>query len=320
MAETIDSGLVYVSDGDSRPVGSAHPLGNLWDNGADSIVELRHLLAVREIALGNFSAENIRPGRPLATLEEVLVPIYLLHRFQVNAVGKLIGGYDFRYTLRGDGQEPASPVSADRQRAAIAALLETLSPAVLRIPDNVVAMIPPRPPAHPKSRETFPGDTGSVFESLGAARSAATLTLDVLLEPTRAARMAASRARSATAPGFVELVGELMNATWYAPRQYGFDGEIQRAVDMLVLERLMKLATNAGADTAVRAVALDAVNALDTWLEPRSASESDARWRAHYGFGRFRIEAMRTDPASIGDIEAVAVPPGEPIGSASGWF
>ncbi|MDP6993564.1 MAG: zinc-dependent metalloprotease [Woeseiaceae bacterium] len=319
MADTIDAGLVYVSDPDSRAIGSANPLGNLWDNGADSIEELEHLLRVRAVAMRNFSAANIRPGQPMASLEEVLVPIYLLHRFQLIAAGKHVGGHNWTYTLRGDGQAPSSPVSADKQRQAIAALLNTLTPAVLRVPDNVLALIPPRPPGHPKSRETFPTNTGKVFEPIGAAESAATLTLDVLLEPSRAARMIASSARNTTLPGFDELVDDLLRATWYSTRQAGIDGEIERAVNNLALERLMMLAVNEGADGQARAIALDAITGLDTWLQDRTASESDSAWRAHYGFGRFRIEQMRNDPSSIRQIRPVTVPPGEPIGSTLDW-
>ena len=112
-------GYVYVADSDSRPVGAAHPAGNLWDNGADAIEELNHLLRVRSYALNRLSAENIRACRPMATLEEVLVPIYLLHRFQLNAVGKLVGGHEYNYAMRGDGQRTTEFVSAERQRAAI---------------------------------------------------------------------------------------------------------------------------------------------------------------------------------------------------------
>ena len=319
MAETIDAGLVYVSDPDSRPVSSSNPLGNLWDNGADSIEELEKLLRVRTIAMRNFSAENIRPGQPMSKLEEVLVPIYLLHRFQLIAVGKNVGGHHWTYSLRGDGQDLATPVAADRQRQAIAALLNTLMPAVLRLPDNVLELIPPRPPGNPKSRETFPTSTGKVFEPIGAAESAAALTLDVLLEPTRAARMIASSARNATMPGFDELSDDLLRTTWFANRQDGIDAEIQRAVNNLVLERLMMLAVNESADGQARAIALDAVNRLGDWLASWTASEIDTAWRAHYAFGRFRIEQMRNDPASIEQIQPVTVPPGEPIGSTLDW-
>ena len=124
MLETLASGLKYVSDDDSRAVGTAHPDGNLWDNGADALAELEHLMIVRAHALGRFSESNIRSGRPMATIEEALVPAYLLHRFQIKAVGKLIGGNYFNYAMRNDGQRATDPVDGDRQRAAIDALLE----------------------------------------------------------------------------------------------------------------------------------------------------------------------------------------------------
>jgi hypothetical protein len=314
IADTIDAGIVYVADSDSRAIGSAHPLGNLWDNGTDSIEELNHLLNVRAYALGRFSERNIRPGQPMATLEEVLVPLYLLHRFQLIAVGKLIGGHEFTYAMRGDGQDIVSPVSADRQRAAIAALLNTLSPEVLRVPEDVLNLIPPRPPGNPKSRETFPTSTGKIFEQIGAAQSAASLTLEVLLEPSRAARMIASSARDPLFPGFDELTDDLLRASWLAFQQSGVAGELQRAVNNLALEKLMLLAINKEADTQVRAIALDAINRIDKRLAQRVNNETDNGWRAHYGFARFQIERMRTDPASIEATEPVLTPPGEPIG------
>lgn len=312
MADTIDSGFVYVADSDARALGSAHPLGNLWDNGADALEELNHLLNVRDFALRRFSEKNIRPGQPMATLEEVLVPLYLLHRHQLIAVGKFVGGHEFNYAMRGDGQTLSTPVPADRQREAIAALLNTLSPTVLRVPENVLQLIPPRPPGNPKSRETFPTSTGKIFEPIGAAQSAASLTLDVLLEPSRAARMIASSARNVTAPGFDELIDDLLRASWYASQQTGIDAEIQRTTNVLVLERLMWLAINKDADAQVRAIALDAVNRLDDWLSQRASSDSG--WRAHYTFGRYQIEQMRIDPASIQETKPVVTPPGEPIG------
>ena len=244
-----------------------------------------------------------------------LVPIYLIHRFQLIAVGKLIGGEEFNYVLRGDGQNITTPVSSDRQREAIAALINTLSPTVLGIPENVLRLIPPRPPGVPKTRETFPTSTGKIFEPFGAARSAAALTLAVMLEPSRAARLIASNARQTTMPGFSELTDDLLRSTWFASHQPGTDGEIQRQTNNLALERLMMLAMNTSADPQVRAIALDAINQLDNWLAPRATTENDPSWRAQYGFARFEIEQMRNDPSSVEQIEPVTIPPGEPIGS-----
>ena len=318
LEETIASGLKYVHDSDSRAVGSAHPDGNLWDNGADAIEELAHLMRVRAYALENFSERNIRAGRPLATLEEVLVPVFLLHRYQLQAVGKLVGGRYFTYALRGDGQDPGQPVEAARQRHVVQALLDTLAPGVLRVPEAVTELIHARPPGFPESRESFPSVTGGTFDPFGPADSAIALTLDVLLEPTRAARMNALHAHQAEQPSFSELVDDLLAVSWQASRSSGEAGAIQRRLDSQVLERLMLLGNDLEADNQVKAQALDGVERLDRWLVQRAGAETDAEWRAHYSHARLQIERMRQDPSSLQRIAPVEPPPGSPIGTTTG--
>jgi hypothetical protein len=305
----------FVADADSRSVGTAHPDGNLWDNGADAIEELEHLLRVREHALGRFSAANVRAGRPLATLEDVLVPIYLLHRYQIEAVAKLIGGAYFNYALRGDGQEAIRPVDPRRQRAAIHALAGTLAPGVLRLPADLAEAIPPRPPGFARTRETFDGYTGGPFDPLAPADSAVALTLDALLEPTRAARLNRGHALDPDQPSFAEVLDVVLDASWFAPPAAGDEGVIRRATDTAVLHRLMSLAVHPEAATDVRSLALDAVYELDDWLEGREERESDRRWRAHYRDARLAIERMLDDPATIQRIVPVRPPPGAPIGA-----
>ncbi len=307
LNETLAAGFKYVADEDARAPGTAHPDGNLWDNGADAIVELEHLLRVRDIALQNFSERNIRLGRPLATIEEVLVPIYLLHRFQIEAVGKLIGGQQFNYRLRGDTQAAATPVPEERQRQAIDALVATLDATKLRLPDELLAAIVPRPPGNPKSRETFSGATGVVFDAKSPAASAVAMTLGVLLEPSRAARLTQSGA-----PGFVAVTRALVAATWRSKPAGGMTGAIQRQSAMQVLYALLQLAFDPAVDTEVRAIALDAVAGLETWLSRQSPG--DAVLRAHYGFARFEIERLKRDPQQLELLVPVTVPPGSPIG------
>ena len=314
LAETIADGWKFVADSDARDVGTAQPDGNLWDNGTDAIEELQHLLKVRDFALRRFSERNIRVGRPMTTIEEVLVPLYLLHRFQIQAVGKLVGGQYFRYALRGDGQAVTATVDADKQRTAIIILLHTLSPTVLRVPDELVDTISPRPPGFAKTRETFPTDTGVVFDPFGAAESAVALTLDVLLDPTRAARMIAGNVRQASMPGFGELTESLVRATWHSSQRPGIDGEIQRTTNSLVLERLMLLSTNQEVDEQVRAIAFDRIIEIDKWLSTRLTDETRRRWRAHYRFARHQIHRMLEDPASLEALVPITPPPGSPIG------
>ena len=306
LDETVAAGFKYVSDNDARSAATAHPDGNLWDNGGDAVAELEHLLQVRKIALGNFSERNIRIGRPMATIEEVLVPIYLLHRFQIEAVGKLIGGQYFSYSLRGDGQPAPATVSAERQQQAIDALIATLDPSVLQLPDTIVAMIPPRPPGNPKSRETFSGANGIVFDAKAPAASAVAMTLSVLLEPSRAARLA-----STGAPGLHAVTGGLLDATWKSKRS----GTIERQTERQVMYALLALAFNPAADGEVRAIALAALDDLDSWLSRQSPKDSVLG--AHYKFARFEIQRLKNDPSEIEQLAPVVIPPGSPIGSLS---
>jgi len=309
MDETIAAGFKYVADSDARSLSTAHPDGNLWDNGSDAIAELDHLLRVRSIALRNFSANNIRPGRSLATLEEVLVPIYLLHRYQIKAVGKLLGGQWYNYDLRGDGQSSRTPVAEETQRQAIDALIATLNPKLLRLPDTLTTLISPRPPNNPKSRETFWGRTGLIFDEVAPAASAVELTLSILLDPVRAARMVRSRA-----PDFTSVTRLLLDATWYAKSAGGISGVIQRQTNLQVLYGLLRLALDTSVDPPARAMALESISDLDRWLSRQSPR--DATRRAHYAFARFEIERLLADPSQMELVKPAIIPPGSPIGTS----
>ena len=321
VRETLDSGLLFVADNDSRDPGSAHPQGNLWDNGADAIEELAHLLKVRAYALENFSIHNIQPGRPLATLEEVLVPIYLLHRFQIQAVAKLIGGQYFTYGLRGDGLALPKTVASDRQQAAIDALLATLDPTLLAVSQSLLDLIPPRPPGYGPGRESFTRSTGVTFDPLAPAGSAVSLTLDVLFNSRRAARMNVFHATEETLPGYDSLLRALMNATWYQPRENVIKGAIQRDTGYQVLQHLMALSVNTAATSQVRSQSLVTIQGLDQWLATQKSGRKkkkagpDKDWAAHYALVQQEIRLWLKDPQKLTPVPAIAPPPGSPIGN-----
>src|SRR5256886_12219403 len=121
-------GLRFLTDQDARPAGSSSSLAHLWDSGTNAVDELNRLMQVRAAALKRFGENNIREGAPLATLEDVLVPVYMLHRFQVEAASKLVGGMDYTFALRGDGETPTHIVAPAEQRRALSAVLATLKP------------------------------------------------------------------------------------------------------------------------------------------------------------------------------------------------
>ena len=138
MAKGIADGLRYVPDQDARAPDSAHPLGSLWDDGADPVAELKRVMDVRRAAVAGFGPAALKAGDPQAQLRRAFVPVWLLHRYQVEAAAKLLGGVDFTYAVNGDGTGEAKPVSPDRQRAALDALLDTLSPAALTVPPSLL--------------------------------------------------------------------------------------------------------------------------------------------------------------------------------------
>ncbi len=307
LAATLDLGLHNVADADARSVGSAHPYGSLWDNGANAMDELDNLAAVRRAVLDRFSDAVIREGRPWAQIEEALVPMYLLHRYQVRAVGKYLGGQYFNYALRGDGLMPTEPVPADQQQRALELLLDTLSVDFLALSPELVRQIPPRPPGFAATRELFDRSTGSVFDPIAAAEASAQLTLEVLLNPQRAARM--NRMSEQAAPGFMEVLEPLLARTWLKPPESELTA-LERAVNEQVLAGLLSLSRDPDATMHVRAQASWALQELLPLAQYRG---SDLNRRAHYLAAKQLIEqAMEAPPPE--DRKAPKPPPGSPIG------
>ena len=323
LLDTYASGLRFVADLHARDVGAMHPDGNLWDNGEDAVAQLEHLMRVRDVALANFSARTVRPGRSLATIEEAFVPIYLLHRYQIQAVGKLIGGARFTYALRGDGQSALTPVPAPQQRKALGALLGTLKPDALAVPAALVDL-PPRPPgfAFTAARELFTRHTGDRFDELAPAAAFTQLCLDVLLNPQRAARLTrGTHNPHQSAPQDFEpsldwrqLLGQLMATTWHAPRRAGVQGALQRTVTQSVALRLAALANDDGADRAVRAGALITLQDLMTKLAKGKFKTPSRQWAAHDRFVLAQLERELGDPATRTAAPSATPPPGSPIG------
>src|SRR5258708_36970562 len=177
----------------------------------------------------------MREGAPQATLEDVLVPLYMFHRYQVEAASKLVGGMDYTFALRGDGQTPTQIVAPAEQRRALSAVLATLKPDVLALPEPLLKMIPPRPPDYERGREHFKIHTSPVFDALAPAEAPAQHTLQFLFNPERAARLVEFHPRNAENPGLEEVLDAVLNATWKTQHPKGYTGEITQSVDNIVL-------------------------------------------------------------------------------------
>lgn len=302
-----DRDLRYLSNQDI----SAHPRVDQWSNGTDAATELERMMDVRRAALSRFGDNAIKTGMPMATMEEVLVPLYLHHRYQVEAAASALGGIYYIYSFRGDGREPVRMVPAAEQRAALDALLATLHPRELAIPDNVLRNLPPRPPGFGRTRELFPRFTGPMFDAITPAIVAADHVVGNILNAQRAARMVEQHALLPGQPGLDDVLNAIVDATFDTPAGNPYHAEIQRAVERVVADHLMTLA--AGAPMAqVRAIA---TMHLDRIRNMAGQAAADDATNAHRTLLAQDITRFMERPAQpMTPLGNPAAPPGAPIG------
>jgi hypothetical protein len=308
-------GLVYITDEDARPLGSAHPHAHLWDNGPDSADELNRILTIRTAALARFGENAIKPGTPMAQLEDTLVPLYLLERYQTEAASKEIGGLDYRYNLRGDGQPNPEIVSPADQKKALAAILKTLSPETLTLPESILQILPPRPPGLPRTQESFPSETGLTFDPIAAAESSADLTLSVLLDPARASRLVQYHMRVPGSPSLRSVLEAVSKETAERPEGgHTMSSEVERAVEFRALEATLALAVNPAASSQARAIARSHI--ADLLHEFTTAAPlQDTAEAIHRTALIDRINEFERDPAKFVPAKPIEAPPGMPIGN-----
>ncbi|HEX9700948.1 MAG TPA: zinc-dependent metalloprotease [Acidobacteriota bacterium] len=291
---------------------SANPRVNQWSNGVDPAAELGRMMGVRRVALDRFGERVIKHGAPLATMEEVLVPLYLHHRYQVTAAASVIGGLHYGYGLRGDGRDPVEFVPRDEQVAALDALLATLAPAELAIPEAVLDRLPPRPSGFGGGRELFPRYTGLMFDAITPAVVAADHTVSEILNAQIAARLIQQHARDESMLSFEEAIDRLLAATFGQTPANGYEAEINRAVERVVVDNLMRLAATAPM-SQVRAVATLSLEELDDRMQ--TASGMQTADVAHYNLLSRDIERFMSRPAeTYSQPGTPGAPPGAPIG------
>ena len=228
------------------------------------------------------------------------------------------GQLNYTFDLRGPNRKDPEIVPAAQQRQALRAILKTLSPQALAVPQPLLNIIPPRPPEYPSSKENFARRTSPAFDSLAPAESAADIVIQLLFQPERAQRMIEYHARDANNPGFDELLNDVLAVTWKTQPATGYNGAIQRTVNAVVLSHLMSLAADEHASSQVRAVALLKLDELKRWIASQENLLKDVETRAEFFFAKNQIDHFEKNPAEV-HVTVPAIPPaGDPIGS-DGW-
>ncbi|MFK7958003.1 MAG: zinc-dependent metalloprotease [Lysobacterales bacterium] len=301
LTEATERGLRFISDPEVRGPATAHAGAHLWDNGADVLERFTQLSDVRRTALGQFSPSVIRQGRPLATLEEALVPTYLLHRFQAEAVTKLIGGVDYSYSLRGDADATITVIPASQQRDALEALLAALAPSELTLPTDLLPSLLPPSYGDGRTREYFTHRTANQFDQAAPARALAQLITQMVLEPGRLQRVYQQANLDAAQLSLNDLLNQYTEAL-IVPAGARDANMITTEVAWVALRELQRLAVSGAPDPvamASRNILSDLTRQLRRGPQAEQMSEE--------------IQRFLAEPNADSLPPRITVPPGSPI-------
>ncbi len=307
LKKASDNGMRYITDSDARAQNGAHATAHLWDNGKNAALELEDMLRLRAVAMENFSIDNIRDGEPYSVLEDVFVPLYFYHRFQTEAAVKLIGGMDYNYAVKGDGQLVQVVLPKAEQLQALQAVLITILPSTLSIPENTLALFPPRAYGYSRNRESFKSNNGVAFDAIGAASTASDMTLKLLLNPQRANRLVQQKAMDKDALGFAEVVEKLIDETFGNVKGSNYEQEICRTVQFNVLQHLMNVSVSKQSIPQTKAIAMEGIQKISNRMSKQN--------NAFEVFLLSEIESFKKFPEKFKVMAAPKIPDGSPIGS-----
>ena len=311
--EWISGGYHFIMDSDARPKGGAHATAHLWDNGENAANELVRLSAIRAKVLATFSEKAIKTGQPIANLEEVLVPMYFLHRYQIEAAAKLVGGQHYTYKTKGDDLPLPEMVDAPTQLAAIDALVGTLSSSFLSLPPHLLQLLSPKVPGHGRTRESFKSNTGVTFDPVAAAEMSAEMTLEMIFQPERIERLTQQNLQKSAFPGWKGLIGKINDQTWNAPYPEGLSKEIKMVVEKRVLYHLMNLSTSSATEMT-KALANFELEQLMKMVSIKKKTAVDPLVSAHYAHCIRLYQQFLEEPEDFKIPSTLSPPDGSPIG------
>ena len=305
-------GLRFITDQDARPKGSAHAFAHLWDNGKSVDDELNSLLAIRKNAIDKFSADNIKSKEPYSVLEDVFVPLYFLHRYQTEAVSKIIGGLDYNYAIKGGKQAIVKRIPGSLERKALSALLKTVDVETIAIPTSKLKLFPPRAFGYRRTRESFKSKIGVEFDPYGAVETASEMTLELLFHPQRAARLVLHKSLDKTQLGLEELIDiVILNTFKNDVYKNNYYQELQNVVNEQVLNQLFYLAANKNTYKQVTAIVNSKIEEIASWLRKRKSKGVQLQYDKELVRS---IVAFKKDPSKFKKVQSPKIPDGSPIG------
>ncbi|MBM3444914.1 MAG: DUF5117 domain-containing protein [Bacteroidetes bacterium] len=308
LSDAYAKGMRFISDRDARAAGGLHPDAHLWDNGNDILSTYDTVMKVRAKALSTFGLQTIRKGTPMAFLEDVLVPVYFHHRYQVEAVSKLVGGMHYNYALKGDGQTITSPLSKSLQQRAMQQMMRSIDPAFLELPSAIASLIPPRPAGYDFNRELFKKKTGLAFDQLAPAEAATDLVFSFLFHPERINRLYQHGLEGGY--GLAEMLNTAINATFKSPRKNGMQAALQMQTEQMMMTYILSSSIQTAVSYPAKASVVAALAGLKKFLELQRKSTANPEYAAHIDMLLMRCK----EPEKATPTIYLDAPPGAPIG------
>jgi len=312
LDEAFKKGARFISDQDARPLGSAHAYAHLWDNGSNVSEELENLLSIRRNSIANFSKDNIKSNQPYSVLEDVFVPLYFLHRYQTEGVTKVIGGLDYTYAIKDDGNTIVKRIPGKLERKALVSVIKTLSIEELAIPKQLLNLFPPRAFNYGRTRESFKSKTGVAFDPFGAVETASAMTLGLLLHPERVTRLVQHKSLDSSQLGLVEVLDDLIANSFQKSYKDSYYQELQNIVNYQVLNHLFHLSSNKDMYWQVNAIVNDKIDKINTLL---NNSKKPGIQKIYHKDMIKMISNFKKNPTKFKKPITPKIPDGSPIGN-----
>ena len=309
IEEAVNKGLYFLSDSDSRPVGSANPFSHLWDNGEFPYKELNKLLKVRDLALKNIDLENLIDGEPYDRIEDILVPIYMLHRYQIESTAKAIGGVDYLYFVKNLNNDKVKFVNSKLQKESLESLLNVLNPKNLVLPDNLIEILSPRSFRNPRTRENFESNTGVTFDYINASSSVINHTLTFLINPERINRIYQQNMFGENILKLEDYLSTISNSIFSNKKMSLYESSINNNTSSLFLDHLFLAFNNSKTNDLSKSLILSSI------VNTKEKLSSDLN--NYKAFLVNKINGFLDNPDKYKPIEKTKIPDGSPIGNFS---
>ncbi len=279
VQDGIRKNVRFIADQHSDANGSI-PDATRWVEGKDAFDALERTAKVRRVLIDKFDERAIKPGEPMYLLNMRFAHVYLHHRYALEGIVKYVGGMDFTYAMRGDGQTPTKIFPAADQRKGLRMALDALEPAALAVPERVLSIIPPVPVGGDASIAWL-GYSGTAIDQISLAGGLATEVLEGIFERERAGRLVLFNSRDAANLSLDEVTRTVIERTWgaAAPGKTS-DQSLRRTVQQVVVNTLLDRAGDAAALPEVRSIIelhLEALKARAAAMQTGSTADRALR-------------------------------------------